>query len=328
MNKTVSCCNNAKLIRKGVFTTLLGAATAIGLLPRAMAMQSLIVESSGKACRTEAADRQTTERLALQRARENALAQAAAHLGIAGFIPGGRVDILEHLQQECSVDCCTTSIRAEVPLPEESENLSTVADAPAIKTRGVSAKPKTPSPSTAIPVSSKTLAVQVWTDRTEYRSGDKMIINVRGNKSFYARVMYRDAGGGLVQLLPNPIRTDNYFPPGTYVIPANEDTFELEIGPPFGSEEIIVYASSTPLGHVDTKPVGGIYLVATNYADVGIRTRGTGGTRKLPSSANPGVSSNPSPLQVASVSTLGDQPSASPAVSEFCEAHMGITTHP
>lgn len=330
MNKTFGSCRTAQWIQKAIFVTLLGAVITIGQHTQAIAMQSLIVESSGKACRSEAADQQATERLALQRAREDALAQAAAHLGIAGSIPGGLAEILENLQQECSADCCTTSIRAEVPLPEDLGNTPapTPSATPTIKTRGVGVKPKTPSPSTAMPISSKMLAVQVWSDRSEYRSGDKMIITVRANKNFYARVMYRDSVGGLVQLLPNPNRADDFFTAGTYLIPANEDTFELEIGPPFGSEEIVVYASTSPLGRVDTEPSGGIYLVATNYADVGIKTRGVGGTKKIPTNQEPSGVATLDPALIAAVSYPVTAPRITAAVSEFCEARAGITTHP
>ena len=89
------------------------------------------------------------------------------------------------------------------------------------------------------------LSVGLWTDRQEYRRGEKVHIFIRGNRPFYARILYRDAEGRTLQLLPNPYRTDNYFRGGvTYEIPEGDrDRFSLEISPPFGRRNLF----STPL---------------------------------------------------------------------------------
>ena len=119
------------------------------------------------------------------------------------------------------------------------------------------------------------LNVKVWSERKEYRQGEKIRLYVQGNKPFYARVLYRDAGGTLLQLLPNTHRRDNYFSGGViYEIPAGNDRFELEVSPPFGEERIIVYAGTAPLGDLNLKEAGGVYRVQTRGAEVGIRTRG------------------------------------------------------
>ena len=53
----------------------------------------------------------------------------------------------------------------------------------------------------------------------------------------------------MVQILPNPYRNENYFQGGAvYEIPSGNDRFDLEISPPFGKENITVYASTSPLG--------------------------------------------------------------------------------
>ena len=71
---------------------------------------------------------------------------------------------------------------------------------------------------------------------------------MKGNKPFYVRVVYEDADGSILQLLPNPYRQDNYFNGGVvYEIPSGNDRFELEVSPPFGEENIVVYA---PAGHI------------------------------------------------------------------------------
>ena len=119
------------------------------------------------------------------------------------------------------------------------------------------------------------LNVKVWTDKKEYKGNEKIKVYIKGNKPFYARVVYKDAGGSMVQLLPNPHRSNNYFNGGTiYEIPSGEDKFELEVSPPFGSENVMVYASTSPLGDINLETEGGIYQVKTKEADVGDRTRG------------------------------------------------------
>jgi len=106
------------------------------------------------------------------------------------------------------------------------------------------------------------LHVKVWTDKNEYERGDKMRIYIKGNKPFYACVIYKDAAGEMVQLLPNPYRNENYFQGGVvYEIPSGNDKFDLEISPPFGEENISVYASTSPLGDIDLHSQGGVYFL-------------------------------------------------------------------
>jgi len=68
------------------------------------------------------------------------------------------------------------------------------------------------------------LHVRLWTDKKEYKSGDRMKIYIKGNKPFYACVLYMDAAGKIVQILPNPYRNENYFQGGTiYEIPSGKN---------------------------------------------------------------------------------------------------------
>lgn len=119
------------------------------------------------------------------------------------------------------------------------------------------------------------LKVQVWTDKKEYRVGEKIKVFLRGNKPFYARVVYRQADGSLVQILPNPYRKNNYFQGGViYEIPSGPDRFELEVTPPFGEENVIVYASTGELGSVELEEAGGVYRIKTRLEEVENKTRG------------------------------------------------------
>jgi hypothetical protein len=119
------------------------------------------------------------------------------------------------------------------------------------------------------------LQVRIWTDKPRYREGEKIRIRLQGNRPFYARILYRDASGGLLQLLPNPYRADDYFQGGvTYELPAEGDRFDLAVSPPFGAEDILVYASTSPLGTIALAAAGGVYQVETRPTDVAKRTRG------------------------------------------------------
>lgn len=131
------------------------------------------------------------------------------------------------------------------------------------------------------------LNVKLWTDKnqTVFKAGDKINLFLIGNKPFFARVVYVQTDSTQVQLLPNPFRKDNYFLGGTvYTLPSGNDVYELTVEPPFGSEKIVVYASTGELGDVKLENAGSVYTVGERPADTGIKTRGikiskkTGGT--------------------------------------------------
>jgi hypothetical protein len=120
------------------------------------------------------------------------------------------------------------------------------------------------------------LTVYVWSEKSEYQAGEKIRVFLQGNKDFYARVVYRDAQGNLLQLLPNPHRQNNFFEGGKVItIPGEGDRFDLEVGPPFGIENIIVYASSAEMGDADVETVGdALYGVRGGLENYGMKTRG------------------------------------------------------
>ncbi|MCK7510235.1 MAG: DUF4384 domain-containing protein [Desulfobacterales bacterium] len=55
---------------------------------------------------------------------------------------------------------------------------------------------------TALDDPSLPLAIKVWTDKASYHAGEKIKIYLKGNKPFFARVIYRDAAKSTLQLLP------------------------------------------------------------------------------------------------------------------------------
>jgi len=238
------------------------------------ASQSTITEAAGYACMGEDRSRRQTQQAALEAAKRNAIEFASTYMtsethlkdfelekDLVSAYANATVKIIKELEKGWyrdanAGDCFRIKIKVEV-IPDEKA-MDKVS-----KRKDVADDPSAP------------LHVRLWTDKKEYERGDRMRIYIKGNKPFYARVIYKDATGGMVQILPNPYRNENYFQGGTiYEIPSGNDKFDLEISPPFGEENITVYASTSPLGEIDLHTQGGVYFVKTKANDIGARTRG------------------------------------------------------
>lgn len=262
---------------KRLFITLLLSMFMVSTL---YAAQSTITEAEGASCMGEDKTKKQTMDSAMadakRRAIEYVLTYVKSETKINNFqmekdlieaYGNASVRIIEEKEKkwykdESMGDCFRMKIKAEV-IPDEKamERLS--------KSNEVRDDPSAP------------LSVQVWTDKKEYKQREKIRIYIKGNKPFYARVIYKDADGKMIQLFPNPYRGDSYFNGGTiYEIPSGEDRFELEVSPPFGSENIIVYASSSQIGDLDLKASGGVYEIKTKARDIGDMTRGIVITKK------------------------------------------------
>ena len=235
------------------------------------ASQSTIIESEGYACMGEDKSMKETERTAMVDAKDKAAKNAATYIKGETKVKDSQLvkDIIEaynnatvvvdkELEKGWYTDpslgkCYKVKIKANV-IPDEKA-MKRVSE-------------------TTIEDPSAPLTVKVWTDKKEYKEGDKIKIYMRGNKPFYAKVIYKETTGNLIQLLPNPYRKDNYFNGGViYEIPSGNDKFELEVNPPFGEESIMIYASVSQLGDLDLKKEGGVYQVKTKPKDIGIKTR-------------------------------------------------------
>jgi len=240
----------------------------------AYASQSTITEAAGYACMGEDRSRRQTELAALEAAKRNAIEFASTYMtsethmkdfelekDLVSAYANATVKVIKELEKGWykdakSGDCFSVKIKVEV-IPDEKA-MDKVS-----KRKDVVDNPSAP------------LHVRLWTDKKEYERGDRMRIYIKGNKPFYARVIYKDAVGEMVQILPNPYRNENYFQGGViYEIPSGNDKFDLEINPPFGEENISIYASTSPLGDIDLHSQGGVYFVKTKAKDIGPRTRG------------------------------------------------------
>ncbi len=234
------------------------------------AAQSTITEAEGYACTGDDKSRKETKQNAVADSKLNATETVLTYLSSETTIKNfqlendlisayskAKVIIIQQIngvwyKEGSAGDCYKVKIKAEI-IPDE-----TVLKA-AAKDDGLE-NPDMP------------LKVAVWTKKKNYKKGDKITIYLKGNKPFYASVLYKNANGSMVQLLPNPYRKEHYFNGGAvYTLPSGEDRYDLEATPPFGEENIIVYASTSPLGQLDLAASGGVYQVKTK--DTGMRTR-------------------------------------------------------
>ncbi|OGW30505.1 MAG: hypothetical protein A2X54_04015 [Nitrospirae bacterium GWF2_44_13] len=248
----------------------ISAILSLFLFSNLYAAQSTIIESEGYACMGEDKSMKETERTAMVDAKDKAAKNAATYIKGETKVKDSQLvkDIIEaYNNATVAVDkvikkgwytdpslgkCYKVKIKANV-IPDEKamQKVSGVLDDPSVP-----------------------LSVKVWTDKKEYREGDKIKIYIKGNKPFYAKVIYKETTGSLIQILPNPYRKDNYFNGGViYEVPSGNDRFELEVNPPFGEESIAVYTSTSQLGDLDLKEEGGVYQVKTKPKDIGIKTR-------------------------------------------------------
>jgi len=260
--------------------------------------QSIITEGESYACMGEDKSRKATETAAVTDAKRKAAESAATYIksethvkdamlekDLLSAYTNAQVKILQELMKEWYKehnlgDCYRVKLKVEV-LPDEK----TMAESAKRLQEAMENDPSGP------------LAIKVWTDSKRYSHGQKIRIYVKGNKPFYGRVVYKDAEGKQVQLLPNPHRTENYFNGGVvYELPGNGDRFDLEVTPPFGYEVVTVYASTSPLGEIETTTAGGVFGIMTKPADVATNTRGV----KVKSNAS-GATARPSAAEFAEI---------------------------
>lgn len=246
----------------------------VGMFSSSSATQSTITEAESYACMGDDKSRRQTEQEALTNAKRKAAEFALTYIksettvkdmmlekDIIKAYANATVQVIEEKEKSwfkdpSAGDCFRVKIKAEV-IPDK-KIMQLLA-----QNKAVTEDPSAP------------LSVQLWASKKEYKQGEKMQIYLRGNKPFYARVVYKNMAGNILQLLPNPYRPSNYFNGGTtYAIPSGEDKFELEVSPPFGAENIIVYASTAQIGDLEIAATSGVYEIKTKASDVGNRTRG------------------------------------------------------
>jgi hypothetical protein len=229
-------------MKQFILAAILASLTATTL----HAGQSIITEGEGYACMGDDKSRKGTETTAMADAKRKATESAATYLqsetrvkdammekDLLAAYANAQVKVLQEMLKEWYKeqglgDCYRVKLQVEVIPDEKSMN--------GLAKHGLESLENDP----AAP-----LNVKIWTDRPEYAEKECVRIYLKGNKPFYGRVVYKQADGALVQLLPNPYRDQNYFNGGTvYELPSNIDRFTMETCAPFGSEQVTLYAST------------------------------------------------------------------------------------
>ncbi|MFP6809064.1 MAG: DUF4384 domain-containing protein [Pseudomonadales bacterium] len=241
--------------------------------PFAMADQSSITNADGYSCMGVDHSRKETENLALQDAKRNAVEFSKTYIesetqmenfqlksDLVKAFSKANVKVIEVLNEKWddpnTGDCYNIKIQAEV-IPAKAEMQKIVASGAMLD------DPRAP------------LSIKVWTNKDTFKEGEVMKIYLKGNKPFYGRLIYVDAAGINLQILPNPYRKDNYFQGGViYEVPTGTDKFDLTVSAPFGTEKIVLYASTSPLGTLETKNLGPVLQVDAPVKEIAARTRG------------------------------------------------------
>ena len=238
---------------------------------------SVILEVEGSACMGQTRSRDETRRIALVSAKHKAVEGALSYIKSETRVKNGalvsdlinayanaKIRIIKREDEgwykevgtgSYSDECYRVRIKAEV-IPMLAFGKSGSKDSTFWE------DPRAP------------LSVRLWTDKKEYKCGERVKIYFKGNKPFYAVIVYKDVSGNLIQLLPNPYRSRNYFKGGVlYELPSGEDLYVLEVCPPVGKERIIMYAATSPLGTLRLESAGAVYKVKDSYRSLGTRTR-------------------------------------------------------
>jgi hypothetical protein len=95
------------------------------------------------------------------------------------------------------------------------------------------------------------LQVKLALDRGDggiYRRGDKLRLFVKANMDCYVKVLYHQVDGAQVLVFPNKYHPDARIQKDRmYQIPPDDNSFDLEVQPPFGAEMVKVIASTDPI---------------------------------------------------------------------------------
>ncbi|MCX5794297.1 MAG: DUF4384 domain-containing protein [Elusimicrobia bacterium] len=125
----------------------------------------------------------------------------------------------------------TSLVKADKRLRAASEKL---APEPAAKAA--------PRPGKAEP-----LKVEVWTDKTEYKPGEKFRVSVKANQDCHLTLIDVGTSGSVSVIFPNHQAPDNAVKAGvTYTIPDPAAGFEFEVSGPAGRELVRAIASHEP----------------------------------------------------------------------------------
>jgi hypothetical protein len=108
-----------------------------------------------------------------------------------------------------------------------------------------------------------------------YRKGDRMHLFLKANMDCYVKLLYHQVDGTKVLIFPNKYHPDARIQKDRlYQIPPDDNSFELQVEPPFGSEMVKLIACTDPIDVQGNDPdVNGLSVVRDDLASLLGRTR-------------------------------------------------------
>ncbi len=111
------------------------------------------------------------------------------------------------------------------------------------------------------------LKVEVWTEKAEYKPGEKFRVNVKANQDCHLTLIDVGTSGSVNVIFPNHQAPDNTVKANvTYTIPDLSAGFEFEVSGPAGKEIVRAIASHEPV--VDLADIVGKTTAQSPFAEV------------------------------------------------------------
>ena len=86
--------------------------------------------------------------------------------------------------------------------------------------------------------------IQVWTDKTEYKVGDELVIKFKADRSCYVTIFNMGSSGQITVLFPNRFYATNYVKKDEeYAIPGKFQNFTIKAQGPAGIEKLKIFAT-------------------------------------------------------------------------------------
>ena len=86
--------------------------------------------------------------------------------------------------------------------------------------------------------------IAVWTDKTDYKVGDELVIKFKADRSCYVTIFNLGSGGQITVLFPNRFYATNYVKKDeVYSIPGRFQSFTLRERGPAGMEKLRIFAT-------------------------------------------------------------------------------------
>ena len=86
--------------------------------------------------------------------------------------------------------------------------------------------------------------IQVWTDKTEFKLGDELVIKFKADRSCYVTIFNMGSSGQITVLFPNRFYATNYVKKDeVYSIPGKFQNFTIKAQGPAGIEKLKIFAT-------------------------------------------------------------------------------------